>query len=49
MHPTHYTIISKDLYRYAASMLQPHWQWHDQGPKCTVTTLPNWLRLDRGF
>lgn len=39
MGPTHYTITPKDIYRYAASVLQPHLQWHDQGPKCTVTTL----------
>ena len=39
MCPTHYTITSKDIYRYAAGVLQPHLQWHDRGPKCTVTTL----------
>jgi hypothetical protein len=39
MRSAHYTITSKDLYRYAASVLQPHWQWHDHGPECTVTAL----------
>jgi hypothetical protein len=29
----------KEIYRYAAQALQPHLQWHDQDPKCTVTTL----------
>lgn len=39
MRSTHYTITPKDIYRYAASVLQPHLQWSDHGPKCTVTTL----------
>lgn len=39
MCPIQYTLTPKDIYRYAASVLQPHLQWHDQGPKCTVTTL----------
>ena len=39
MCPTHYTITPKDIYRYAASVLQPHLQWLDHGPKCTVSTL----------
>ena len=39
MCPTHYTITPKDIYRYAAGVLQPHLQWQDHGPKCTVTTL----------
>jgi hypothetical protein len=37
--PAHYTLTPKDIYRYAAGVLQPHLQWHDRGPKCTVTTL----------
>ena len=39
MRSTHYTITPKEIYRYAASVLQPHLQWSDHGPKCTVTTL----------
>ena len=39
MCPIQYTLTPKDIYRYAVSVLQPHLQWHDQGPKCTVTTL----------
>lgn len=39
MCPTQFTITPKEIYRYAASALQPHLQWQDQGPKCTVTTL----------
>ena len=39
MCPAHDTITSKDIYRYAAGVLQPHLQWHKRGPKCTVTTL----------
>ena len=39
MCPSHYTITPKEIYRYAASVLQPHLQWPDHGPKCTVTTL----------
>ena len=39
MRSTHYTITPKDIYRYAASVLQPHLQWLDHGPKCTVSTL----------
>jgi hypothetical protein len=39
MRSTHYTITPKDIYRYAASVLQPHLQWLDHGPKCTVNTL----------
>jgi hypothetical protein len=39
MCPTHYTITPKEIYRYAASVLQPHLRWQDYGPKCTVTTL----------
>ena len=39
MCPAHYTITPQEIYRYAASVLQPHWQWQDHGPKCTVTTL----------
>ena len=38
MCPAHDTITSKDIYGYAAGVLQPHFQWRDQGPKCTVTT-----------
>jgi hypothetical protein len=29
----------KDIYRYAATVLQRHLQWPDYGPQCTVTTL----------
>jgi hypothetical protein len=29
----------KDIDYDAAGVLQPHLQWHDRGPKCTVTTL----------
>lgn len=39
MCPTHYTITPKEIYRYAASVLQPHLRWQDYGPKCTVSTL----------
>ncbi len=39
MRSTHYTITPKEIYGYAASVLQPHLQWSDHGPKCTVTTL----------
>lgn len=39
MYPSHYTITPKEIYRYAASVLQPHLQWQDHGPKCTVATL----------
>lgn len=39
MCPTHYTITPQEIYRYAANVLQPHLQWQDHGPKCTVTTL----------
>jgi hypothetical protein len=39
MCPVHYTITSKDIYRPAARVLQPHLRWRDRGPKCTVTTL----------
>lgn len=39
MYPIHYTITPKDIYRYAASVLQAHLQWPDHGPKCTVSTL----------
>ena len=39
MGPAHETITSKDSYRYAVGVLQPHLQWRDRGPKCTVTTL----------
>ena len=39
MYLWHYTITPKDIYRYAAGVLQPHLQWHDHGPKYTVTTL----------
>ena len=39
MCPAHYTMTSKDIYRYAAGVLQPHLRWRDRGPKCTVTTL----------
>ena len=38
MCPAHDTITSKDIYGYAAGVLQPHLQWRDRGPKCTVTT-----------
>ena len=31
MCPAHDTITSKDLYRYAAGVLQPHLQWRDRG------------------
>ena len=33
------TLGPKDIYRYAATVLQRHLQWRDDGPKCTVTTL----------
>ena len=33
------TLGPKDIYRYAATVLQRHLQWPDYGPKCTVTTL----------
>src|SRR5512147_421278 len=33
------TLGPKDIYRYAATVLQRHLQWRDYGPKCTVTTL----------
>ena len=39
MWPAHDTITSKDIYGYAAGVLQPHLRWPDRGPKCTVTTL----------
>ena len=39
MHPVHYSITPKEIYRYAATVLQPHLRWQDHGPKCTVTTL----------
>ena len=39
MCPAHDTITPKDIDRYAAGVLQPHLQWPDRGPKCTVTTL----------
>jgi len=39
MYPAHYTITPQEIYRYAASVLRPHLQWQDHGPKCTVTTL----------
>jgi putative transposase len=39
MCPAHDTITPKDIDCYAAGVLQPHLQWHDRGPKCTVTTL----------
>lgn len=34
-----YMMKPSDIYRYAAMVLQPHLQWHDHGPKCTVSTL----------
>jgi hypothetical protein len=39
MCPTHDTMTPKDIDCHAAGVLQPHLQWHDRGPKCTVTTL----------
>lgn len=39
MCPSHYTITPDEIYRYASGVLQPHLQWQDHGPKCTVTTL----------
>ena len=39
MCPANYTITSKDIDCYAAGVLQPHLQWHNRGPKCTVQTL----------
>jgi len=39
MCPSHYIITPKEIYRYAASALEPHLRWHDHGPKCTVSTL----------
>ncbi|MCP4406959.1 MAG: transposase, partial [Gammaproteobacteria bacterium] len=30
---------ANDIYRFAATMLQPHLKWLDHGPKCTVTVL----------
>jgi hypothetical protein len=39
MCPTHDTMTPKDIDCDAAGVLQPHLQWHDRGPKCTVTTL----------
>jgi len=39
MCSTHYTITPKDIYRYAAGMLQPHLRWQDHG-LCCVTFLP---------
>ena len=39
MRSAHYTMTAKDIYRFAAAMLQPHLQWHDYGPKCTVTVV----------
>ncbi len=39
MCPSHYTITPNEIYRYAAGVLQPHLQWQDHGPKCTVATL----------
>ncbi len=39
MSPSHYTITPNEIYHYAAGVLQPHLQWQDHGPKCTVATL----------
>lgn len=39
MYPSHYTLTADEIYRYAASILQPHLQWQDHGPKCLVATL----------
>ena len=39
MHPSHYSITPKAIYRYAATVLQPQLRWRDHGPKGTVTTL----------
>jgi hypothetical protein len=38
MCPTHVSMTPKDIDRDAAGVLQPRVQWHDRGPKCTVTT-----------
>jgi hypothetical protein len=39
MCPVHCAMTSKDIYRHTARVLQPHLQWHNRGPKCTVTAL----------
>ena len=39
MHLPPCTLGPKDIYRYAATVLQRHLQWSDYGSKCTVTTL----------
>lgn len=39
MRSAHYTMTAKDIYRFAAAMLQPQLKWHDYGPKCTVLVL----------
>lgn len=39
MSPSHYTLTANEVYRYAASLLQPHLRWQDYGPKCTFATL----------
>jgi hypothetical protein len=39
MRPAHDTMTPKDIYRYAAGVLQPHLQWHNRRPKCTVPAL----------
>lgn len=39
MRSIHYSMTASDIYRYAAAMLESKLQWHDHGPKCTVTVL----------
>jgi hypothetical protein len=36
-------MMPKEIYRYAASVLQPYLQGQDHGPKSTVITLPQVL------
>jgi putative transposase len=39
MCPSHYTLTTNEVCRYAAGLLQPHLHWQDQGPKYLVATL----------
>ena len=39
MHSVHCSMTANDIYRFAATMLEPNMKWHDYGPKGTVSAL----------
>jgi hypothetical protein len=39
MRPPYSTLTPTPIYDYAATLLEFHLQWQDQGPKCTVKVL----------